>query len=326
MAKQFDIVIAGGGIAGMTAGVTAARLGRSTLILTGDVPGGQLISIEKVEGLAGFPDGVPGYDLCPMMQDQAAAAGVEFMMNGMEHLAPEGSLWRATTAEGGILARGVILATGSTLKKLGVPGEDRLAGCGVSHCATCNAPLLRNKIVAVIGGGDLAMQEALTLAEFAAKVIIFNRSDALTGQASYRGRVTAHPTIEIVCNKVVTEILGDTTVSGLRVQDTGNSGTSEVETAAIFAYVGLDPNTTFLNNIVGLDLSGQIPTDAWMRTELAGVCAAGNIRCRSACRAASAAGDGANAAVAIDRYLTDGSWQDSKLDQVREIALAAAHG
>ena len=152
--QQFDVVIAGGGIAGMTAGMTSARLGRKTLILTGDVLGGQLISIEKVEGFPGFPDGIPGYDLCPILQDQAGAAGAEFMMSSMEGLESQEGHWRVTTAEGDLQAPAIILATGSALKKLGVPGEERLAGSGVSHCATCDAPLLRDRTVVVVGGGD----------------------------------------------------------------------------------------------------------------------------------------------------------------------------
>src|SRR5271169_1406183 len=176
----------------MTAAVTAARLGRKTLVLTGDVPGGQLISIEKIDGYPGFPDGVPGYDLCPMLQDQAAAAGAEFMMTGLERLDSQDGKWRVTSGEGDIVARAVIVATGSSLKKLDVPGEERLTGNGVSQCASCDAPLFRDRVVAVVGGGDSAMQEALTLAEFASKVIILHRGNVLTGQACYRDRVIAH--------------------------------------------------------------------------------------------------------------------------------------
>jgi thioredoxin reductase (NADPH) len=325
LAKEFDVVIAGGGIAGMTAGVTSARLGRSTLILTGDVPGGQLVSIDKVEGLAGFPEGVPGYDLCPMLQDQAGAAGAEFMMSTLERLDPQQGQWGVKTGEGDVVARSVIIATGSMLKKLGVPGEERLTGSGVSHCATCDAPLLRGKIAVVVGGGDSAMQEALTVAEFASKVIILHRGEALTGQAYYRNRVSAHAKIEIHPNTVVKEILGDVTVAGVRAQDAHGGATSDLETAAVFAYVGLQPNTAFLTDRIDLDPVGRIPTDVLTRTALVGVCAAGNVRALSSCRAASAAGDGASAAIAVDRYLADGSWRTGTLDKASEIALAALH-
>ena len=310
MATEFDVVIAGGGIAGLTAGVTAARLGRKTLVLTGDVPGGQLISIEKIEGYPGFPEGVPGYDLCPMLQDQAAVAGAEFMMTSLERLDAQDGQWRVTAGEGDVLARAVIVATGSSLKKLDVPGEERLTGNGVSQCASCDAPLLRDRIVAVVGGGDSAMQEALTLAAFASKVIILHRGDALIGQACYRDRVTAHQKIDIRCNITVTEIVGEAKVTGLRTRQSPDGAVADLEVAAIFAYVGLQPNTTVLQDRLSLDRAGKIPTDGWMQSELAGVCAAGTVRSQSPCRAVSAAGDGANAAVAVDRYLTAGAWRE----------------
>ena len=309
MATECDVVIAGGGIAGLTAGVTAARLGRKTLVLTGDVPGGQLMSIEKIDGYPGFPEGIPGYDLCPMLQDQAAAAGAEFMMTGLERLDAQDGQWRVTTGEGDILARAVIVATGSSLKKLDVPGEQRLTGNGVSQCASCDAPLFRDRIVAVVGGGDSAMQEALTLAAFASKVIVLHRGDALIGQACYRDCVAAHPKIDIRFNTAVTEILGEANVTGLRTRKSRDGAVADLEVAAIFAYIGLQPNTAALQERLNLDRAGKIPTDGWMRSELIGVCAAGNVTSQSPCRAVSAAGDGATAAVTLDRYLTDGVWR-----------------
>jgi thioredoxin reductase (NADPH) len=307
---ECDVVIAGGGIAGLTAGLTAARLGRKALVLTGDVPGGQLVSIDKIEGYPGFPEGVPGYDLCPMLQDQAAAAGAEFMMTGLERLDAQDRQWRVTTGEGDILARAVIVATGSSLKKLDVPGEQRLTGNGVSQCASCDAPLFRDRIVAVVGGGDSAMQEALTLAAFASKVIVLHRGDALIGQACYRDCVAAHPKIDIRFNTAVTEILGEAKVTGLRTRKSREAAIVDLKVAAIFAYVGLQPNTAVLQDRLSLDLAGKIPTDVWMRSELIGVCAAGNVTSQSSCRAVSAAGDGASAAVTLDRYLTDGAWRE----------------
>jgi thioredoxin reductase (NADPH) len=310
LATQCDVVVAGGGIAGLTAGMTAARLGRKTLVLTGDVPGGQLMSIDKIEGYPGFPEGVPGYDLCPMLQEQTAAAGAEFMMTGLERLDAQDGHWRVTTGEGDILARAVIVATGSSLKKLDVPGEERLTSNGVSQCASCDAPLFRDRIVAVVGGGDSAMQEALTLAAFASKVIILHRGDALTGQACYRDRVTAHQKIDIRFDTAVTEILGEAKVTGLRTRQLRGGAVAELEVAAIFAYIGLQPNTAVLLDCLSLDRTGRIPTDDWMRSELIGVCAAGNVTSQSPCRAVSAAGDGASAAVTLDRYLTDGAWRE----------------
>jgi thioredoxin reductase (NADPH) len=308
LASEFDVVVVGGGIAGMTAGLTSARLGRSTLVLTGGMPGGQLLSIERIDGFPGFPDGVPGYELCPATQEQAAATGAEFMMTSLEGVDARQGKWSVATAEDDVMARALIVATGSALKMLDVPGEQRLVGKGASQCASCDGPLFRDRIVAVIGGGDSAMQEALTLAQFAAKVIILHRADALGGQAYYRDRVTADPKIELRCNTTVTEILGDTAVTALRTQDGRSGARADLAVAAVFAYVGLRPNSGILDGLMRLDSAGRIPTDELMRTALIGVCAAGTVRCNSPCRAVSAAGDGASAAAAVDRYLTDGSW------------------
>ena len=169
--QDFEVAVIGAGIAGLTAGLTAARLGRRTLVLT-DVLGGQLLSIEKVDGYPGFPEGVAGYDLCPMAQEQAADAGAEFTTAQVERLEPTDDGWRLATSEGAVAARAVVLATGCSLKTLGVPGESRLHGKGVSHCATCDGPLLRNRPVAVVGGGDSGLQEALTLAAHASRVVV----------------------------------------------------------------------------------------------------------------------------------------------------------
>jgi thioredoxin reductase (NADPH) len=300
-------VVAGGGIAGLTAGMVAAQLSRKTLVLTGDVLGGQLLSIEKVEGFPGHPDGIPGYDLLPMAQEQAGAAGAEFAASTMQTLAPAGDGWLAVTSDGELSARAVIVATGASLKSLGVPGEARLTGKGVSHCATCDGPLLRNRTVAVVGGGDSAMQEALTLAQFAARVIILNRGPALTGQATYRERVASQRNIEVRHSAAVEDILGDAAVTGLRLVTGGN--TTDLAVEAVFVYIGLMPNSEFLGDLTALDPSGRIITDTWMRTGIRGLCAAGTVRSGSAGRAVASAGDGASAALAADRYLSDGTWR-----------------
>jgi thioredoxin reductase (NADPH) len=306
VSDTFDIVVAGGGIAGLTAGMVAAQLGRKTLVLTGDLLGGQLLSIERVEGIPGHPDGIPGYDLCPMAQEQAGAAGAEFAATTLQRLTRENDGWRLITGDGALSARAVVVATGSTLKPLGVPGEARLAGRGVSHCATCDGPLLRNRAVAVVGGGDSAMQEALTLAQFAAWVIVLNRGQALAGQATYRDRVARQPNIEVRYNTAVEDILGDTAVTGLRLATGGR--TTDLPVEAVFVYIGLQPNSAFLGDLASLDPAGRIITDAWMRTDAPGLCAAGTVRAGSPCRALGSAGDGAGAALAADRYLSDGTW------------------
>jgi thioredoxin reductase (NADPH) len=309
MDKAYDIIIAGGGLAGLTAAVTAGRLGRKTLVLTGDVIGGQLLSIEKIEGFPGFPEGVPGYDLGPMTQEEAATAGAEFAATELKSLAADGSRWRLATGEGEAMARAVVLATGSSLRELAVPGEARLRGQGVSHCASCDAPLLRNKIAVVVGGGDSAMQEALTLAQHAKEVAILTHGAGLAGQTSFRERVTQNPKIKVRPQVEVQEILGDAKVTGVRMRDMSGGAVTDLAADAVFVYTGLQPNTAFLDGRIKLGAGGGIPTNEWMHTELAGVCAAGTVRAGSVCRAASSAGDGAAAAIAVDRYLIQGAWR-----------------
>ena len=308
MSREVDVVVIGAGLAGLSAALTSARIGRPTALVTGGLIGGQLVSIDKIEGVPGFPDGVPGYDLCPMTQEQAAAAGVEFVNAAADSLAADGERWRVTSAEGELAARAVVIATGTALAKLGMPGEERLVGKGVSQCASCDAPLLRGRATVVIGGGDSGMQEALTLVEHVAHVVLLERGDALTGQASYRERVSAHPKIELRFGTVVTEILGDDAVRALRIRDDGGAE-SELATDAVFAFPGLVPNTNLVRGLAALDATGRIAVDAALRTAARGVCAAGNVRESSPHRAAGAMGDGAAAATTLDRYLASGEWR-----------------
>jgi thioredoxin reductase (NADPH) len=311
MSSEYDVVVIGGGLAGLTAALTSARLGRRTALLTGGVLGGQLVSIDKIEGVPGFPEGVPGYDLCPMAHEQADSAGVECLMAGCEQLTAQGDCWALTSDGSSMIARAVVIATGTALAKLGVPGEERLFGRGVSECASCDAPLLRDKVAVVVGGGDSAMQEALTLGEHVAKVVMLERGGTLTGQASYRDRIGAHGKIEVRLGSTVREIIGDQSVSQVRVKDVSSGADSELATAAVFACVGLVPNTQLFRGLLPLDATGRICVDATMRTAAKGICAAGNVRQGSPHRAAGAMGDGASAAIALDRYLATGAWRDS---------------
>jgi thioredoxin reductase (NADPH) len=306
---DYDVVIAGGGIAGLTAALTSVRTGRSTRALTGPALGGQLLSIERIDGYPGFPDGIAGYDLCPMVQEQAVAAGAEFSAASVTGLAADGDRWRVTSSEGDVRARAVVIATGTSAKELGIPGEGRLRGKGVSHCASCDGPLLRSRTVGVVGGGDSALQETLTLAQFVSRVIVLHRGTTLTAQAAYRERVRDHEKIEVRTSTVVEEVLGDAVVTGIRTRTTTDGTETDLELAALFVYVGLTPNTAWLDSTLELDPSGRIPTDDRMRTFLPGLFAVGTVRSGSAGRAASAAGDGATAAVAADRYLSDGAWR-----------------
>lgn len=312
MSRQFEIIVVGGGIAGLSAGLSAARLGRGVLVITGDTLGGHLITIERIDGYPGFGEGVAGYDLCPTVQEQAAEAGAEFAMPPVSSLERKDELWEVAAGPETYAAPSVILASGTRLKNLGVEGEDLLRGKGVSQCASCDAPLLRDREVVVAGGGDSALQEALTLAEHCSKVTIVHHGAALSGQKAYRDLVEASSRIVLVPDAEVAAILGTDNVTGARVRNFGTSASAEISCDAVFVFVGLAPNTAFVEpRAVGgsiVDDAGGIVTDARMRTSLPGLFAAGTVRAGSAGRAAAASGDGAVAALAADEFLEAGEW------------------
>src|SRR4029450_6542368 len=217
--SEYDVIVIGSGLAGLTAGLFATRHGLSTLVMESNIPGGHLISIEKIEDFPGFPDGVAGYELCPTVQRQAADQGAEFQRAEVQSLEARNRLWSVNTDEESHLAKAVIVATGSTLKDLGIPGEAKLLGRGVSHCASCDAPLYNGQVVGVVGGGDSALQEALTLANFAEQVLLLHDSEHFSGQHSYRQRVLENSKIIPRYQIVVEEVLGDDVVSGVRVRN-----------------------------------------------------------------------------------------------------------
>jgi thioredoxin reductase (NADPH) len=301
----YDTVVLGGGVAGLTAALFAARFGCATLVLVPDLPGGQLATIDRVEDFPGFVEGIAGYELGPALQEQAANAGADFRMAEAQRLEAIEGGWRVATSDGEVEGRTVIVATGCRPRELGVPGETRLRGRGVSHCASCDGPLLRGKVATVVGAGDSGLQEALTLASFASEVLVVDRAECSAAQAVYQRRVHEHPGITLRCNTSVEEILGQDTVSGVRLRDTQTGEVTTWETAAVFVYLGLEPNIGFLDGTLRLDERGHIPTDIWMRTELPGIFATGDVRADSASQAITAAGDGATAGIAAHRYLAE---------------------
>jgi thioredoxin reductase (NADPH) len=306
--SDYDIIVVGGGIAGMSAALTAARAGQRTAILTGGVPGGELLNIERIDGLPGHEAGIAGYDLCPITQELAMAAGAEFVMEQASALAAEGDLWRVTGESGDYTARAVILAMGAHVAKLGVPGEDEFTGRGVSHCATCDGPLLRGKVAVVAGGGDSGMQEALTLAQHVTKVVLVERSDGLTGQVSYIQEVEAQPKIEVVTGHEIIAVEGDNKVAGVRLRSLASGEETVIEAQGLFSFVGLKPNLTLAADVVAMADDGRVDVDASLRTSARGVFAAGNVRAGNGWRAAAAMGDGASAAYAASAYCASGHW------------------
>ena len=302
---DYDVIIIGSGLAGLTAGLFAARYGLSTLVLEANIPGGHLINIGTIEDFPGFPDGIAGYELCPNLQRQAADQGAEFQREEVERLEGEDRFWSVITPEERHRAKAVILATGSSLKELGVPGEAKLMGRGVSHCASCDGPLYNGQWVGVVGGGDSALQEALMLTNYAEHVVVFHNGENFSAQYSYQQRALSNPKIKVRYRTAVEEIFGNEVVTGVRARNSATDEVSQVELAGLFVYVGMKPNTAFLKNIVKLRDTGHVPTDGWMKTERDGLYAVGDIRQDSAAQAIAAAGDGATAAIAAYRYIKE---------------------
>lgn len=301
--NETDIAVIGGGLAGLSAGLQAARLGRRCTVFAGAAPGGLLLSIESIQDLPGHPEGIAGYDLGPMTQEAAMDSGAECLTAEADKLEREGDHWIVHSTEGVAKARAVILAPGGHLRTLGVPGEERLFGKGVSHCASCDGPLLRNRPVAVVGGGDSACQEALTLAAHASEVHLLVRGSALSAQKVWRDRVAGQPRILVRFGVTVEEVLGEEAVHAVRL-----AGGSELAVDAIFVYAGLVPNTGLLADAGLLNSNGFVVVDAMLRTSLPGLLGAGYARAGNSGQAASAAADGIAAALAAHSYLDSGRW------------------
>ena len=309
-AADADLLVVGDGLAGLTAALFGARHGLRTILVGGGLPGGPLLSVTRIDDFPGFADGVAGYDLGPIVQEQAVAAGADVRAGEVVVLeqAPGGG-WAVRLADGGVLRSGaVVVATGSAPRPLGVPGEERLQGRGVSHCASCDGPLHRGAVVGVVGAGDAGLQEALELAQHAREVIVVEREREPTAQATYRRRVEATASIRVLAEHVVEEIVGDATVEAVRVRSLASGLVSTVELSGLFPYIGTVPRTGFLAQLLPLAVDGRIPTDVRLRTALPGLFAAGDVRDGSAGQAVSVAGDGATAAVEAHRYLGGAPW------------------
>jgi thioredoxin reductase (NADPH) len=301
--KEYDLVVVGAGLAGLTAGLFGARYGLRSAVVDKMGAGGQVLNVEKVENFPGFPEGIAGYDLGPIVQEQADAAGVEFMIDTVEVLEVEGSMRLLRCSEEDITARAVIVAAGSSLRSLGIPGEERLMGKGVSHCASCDAPFFTGLEACVIGGGDSALDEAAVLAREASRVFIFHHGPAYNAQQSVIDKIEAMANVEPRFNTRVEEIGGDDSVTHVKLLDITSGHTQEQAIGGVFVFVGLEPNTAFVRGVLELDGSGHIVTDLQMRASVEGVFAAGDIRQGSAAQLVTAAGDGATAAIAAYRYL-----------------------
>ena len=304
--QDIDVVIVGAGVAGLTAAMVAGRHGVRVAVIDRIGVGGQISTAERIENFPGFPQGVAGHELGPLLHEQAEAAGVEFMLDTIESIAPEGGRFLVRGVDM-LQARAVIVAAGSTPRSLGIPGEESFLGKGVSHCASCDGLFFKGEEVVVVGGGDSGLDEALVLAAHAARVTVVHRGARLRAQQSIVARASANHRVAILLDTVVEEIVGGDAVSGVRLRDQKSGEARLQPVKGVFVHVGLEPNTIFLQGLVALDGAGHIETDAMMRTSCPGLFAAGDIRKGSVALIAAVAGDGATAAVAAVRYLQMGA-------------------
>jgi thioredoxin reductase (NADPH) len=299
--QHADIVVIGAGVAGLTAAMTAAGHGVSTLVVEQFATGGQVATIEKIRNFPGFPDGIAGYELGPLLLQQAEAAGAAVQLDSVSAIAAGDGVYRVICAEGEIVARAVIIAAGSSLRKLGIPGEAEFAGRGMSHCAACDGPLFKNLPVVVAGGGDSAFDEALVLAGHASEVTVVHRESTPSARAPAIAQLVALPNVCIISGAEFVAIEGDTHVTGVTIRRGGKI--EHMPCRAVFAYTGLEPRTGLLQGLVALDAGGHIVTDPMMRASRPGLFAAGDIRAGSVKILASVAGDAATAAISAVRYL-----------------------
>ena len=297
-----ELIIIGGGVAGLTAGLYARWHGVDALLLERMGAGGQIINADQVDNYPGFPEGIKGYDLGPRIAEQAMNAGLRIDYAEVTGLSRTADVLEVATDSGTQRARAVIIAAGSTLAKLGCPGEAEFEGRGVSSCAVCDGEFFRDQPVVVVGSGDSAMDEACYLAGIAATVTVLIRGQQPSAAPSLVDRVRALTNVTIRSGVTVTAIEGSETVERVQVRDA--AGKSETITCnGVFIYVGLEPNSSPFSRFVSADRIGHIEVDVWMRTSVPGVFAAGDIRAHSARQIVSVAGDGATAAIAAARYL-----------------------
>jgi thioredoxin reductase (NADPH) len=302
--ERYDVIIIGGGPAGLTAGLYAARAGLKSLLLERGIFGGQIVNARLVENYPGFPEGISGPELGEFIRRQATKYGLETLTTEVTGVRTGGA-YEVSTTEGNIQTKSIVIAAGSEYRKLDVTGEERLLGRGVSYCATCDGFFFRDREVAVVGGGDTAITDALELAQHCRKVYIIHRRDQLRATKALQEKAFYQPKIELVWNTVVHEIVGDKILRSLRLRNVKTGNSSDLEVDGIFVAVGLKPNSQVFYQLVTLDGASFIVTDGLMRTSAPGVFAAGDIRHNSFRQVITAAGDGATAAMSAFKYVKE---------------------
>lgn len=298
-----DLVIIGGGPAGYTAGLYAARADINTVLIERGMPGGQAASTEWIENFPGFPGGVGGIDLAMKMDEQARSFGLETLTSDVEKLEKQGEEFIVYTGEEPIKAKAVILATGAKPQFLGVEGEGKFHGRGVSYCATCDGAFFRDKAVAVVGGGDAAVEEGIFLTKFASKVYLIHRRGELRATKLLQKRAMENEKIEFLWHSVVDEIVGENKVEAVKTKNVQSGEIKDVPVDGVFVYVGVRSNSELVKDLVDMDDRGYIMTNDKMETSIPGLYAAGDIRQKPLRQVVTAVADGAVAAVEVEKYL-----------------------
>ena len=304
MNEKYDVVIIGGGPAGLTAGLYASRAKLNSLLIERGLVGGQIANAERVENYSGFPEGINGFELGQLMHQQATKYGLKTLLAEVTGIELQEGQKVIRTTEGDFMAKAVIIAGGSERYKLDVPGEEEFTGKGVSYCATCDGAFFREQPVAVVGGGDAAITEALHLAKFASRVTVIHRRDQLRASRILQEKAFSQPKIEFRWNSIVEKIEGGDLVKRIRLRQVKTGEESALEVAGIFISIGLKPNTDYLKGILPLDVTGHIITDEKMETKIPGIFAAGDIRHNSTRQVITAAGDGATAAIYAEKFIS----------------------
>ncbi len=299
----YDTIIIGGGPAGLTAAIYSGRARMNTLLVERTYPGGLMMISEQIENFPGFPTGVSGPELCTAMQDQVSKFGAQIQLAEIQSVDLAKPIKTVRTSDGDYAAKTVILAMGAKPRRLGVPGEKEFQGRGVSYCATCDGPFFKGKRLAVVGGGDSAVEDSCYLTRFAKDVTIIHRRDKLRAAKMLQERALSNPKINIIWDSVVEEINGSPEVERLMVKNVKTSNLTPVKVDGIFILIGQEPDTAFLKGQVSLNEFGYIPTDVEMKTNLPGVFAAGDVRQKSFRQIVTACADGAIAANSAEKYI-----------------------
>lgn len=305
-AEHTRVLIVGSGPAGYTAAIYAARAELEPIMVAGLESGGQLMITTDVENYPGFPEGVSGPEMMDLIRKQAERFGTQVLAEDAVEIDMQSRPFTVKTESRTFTGDSLILATGASARWLGIESETRLVNCGVSACATCDGALYRGKPMAVVGGGDTAMEEALFLTRFATQVTVIHRRDKLRASKIMQDRALANPKIDFVWNSVVDEVVGDEFVTGVRVKDVKTEEVREIPIEALFIAIGHDPNTKLLTSQVDLDESGYVLTDAKStRTSVEGVFACGDVMDPTYRQAVTAAGSGCMAAIDAERWLAE---------------------